>query len=155
MKNTKDKEGWHTKLGTYIAIIALIITVWQIIPNKVKHLNGEWIMITEISDSKFSSYKGMTVQWKMFVCENGNVIKGTGEKIKINNVFLDAKDRTTLEFEGSIKDDKIAINYTEFGKLRKTSGIIIANLGHDQFSGTFSQSAADTTGKVEAKKITN
>lgn len=146
-------EGKYTKFGTIIGAIALMITIWQVFPNKENHLDGEWKMVTKIDKSSLSTYEGMTVEWKMFICENENIIRGTAEKIKINDIVLDTKGRTSIEFEGNVKDENISINFKEKGKLRETTGIILANLENDKFIGTFSQSAANTTGQVLAIKL--
>ncbi|MDI1257210.1 MAG: hypothetical protein PSV16_14040 [Flavobacterium sp.] len=146
-------EGKYTKISALVGIIALAIAIWQIYPKAKYNINGEWKMISQIEDSSLSTYKGMTVEWQMFICENANDIKGTAEKVKINNVELSAASRTSLEFEGHITDDQIVLNYQENGKKRRTSGIITAKLNGDSFEGKFSQTAANTKGRIFAERV--
>jgi hypothetical protein len=89
----------------------------------------------------------------MFLSENDNSIKGSAEKVKIDNEELDSKSKTCLTLEGSLKEGKIVLAYSEDGKLRKTTGIIQLQVIGEMLEGSFSQTAANSTGIVLAEKI--
>lgn len=148
-----EGEGKYTKIGTVVGIIALVITIWQIWPTAKPSLDGEWKLTTEVSQSNYSAYVGEKIEWKMFLSENQNIIKGSAEKVKINGEELDSKGKTSLELEGSLKGGNIVLAFSENGKLRKTTGIIQAKVLGDILEGTFSQTAANSTGKILAEKI--
>lgn len=145
-------EGKYTKLGTIAGVLALAVTIWQILPKWDKKIDGEWVMTTKIKEADLKQYVGMEVKWKLFLTENEQRIKGTAEKIAINNKELDYALRTTLELEGNIKDDKLNLNYIENGKIRKTSGILLLTISDNEFEGQFSQTASNTKGEVKALK---
>lgn len=146
-------EGIYTKLATIIAVIGLLFTIWQLIPKRDKKIDGEWTMISIVREADLKKYIGIEIKWKLFLTENDQKIKGTAEKIEINNEELDYNLRTTLEIEGNIKDDVITLNYIENGKLRKTSGIINATLNDNEFIGWFSQTASNTNGEIKGFKM--
>lgn len=145
-------EGKYTKLSTIAGILALAIAIWQILPKWDKKIDGEWVMTTKIREADLQKYVGMEVKWRLFLTENDQRIKGTAEKIAINDKELDYALRTTLELEGNIKDDKLNLNYIENGKIRKTSGILVVTISDNEFEGQFSQTASNTKGEVKALK---
>lgn len=145
-------EGKYTKLGTIAGILGLLVAVFQILPDRDKKIDGEWIMISKISEADLKQYIGAEVKWKLYITEKDHYVKGTAEKIAINNKDLDYALRTTLEFEGNIKDDKMNLSYIENGKIRKTSGIFVAIIKGNEFSGYFSQTASNTKGEIKGVK---
>lgn len=146
-------EGKYTKLGAVIALFGLVITIWQVLPNTNKNIDGEWTMTSKIKEADLKKYIGMEIRWRVFLTENGQKLKGTAEKVAINNSELDYNFRTTMDLEGNIKDDIITINYIEYGKIRKTSGVLILTLEDDKFVGYFSQTASNTKGDVIGIKL--
>jgi len=75
-------------------------------------------------------------------------IIGSGEKIRINGEKLNYSERTTLILNGSILENNFKINYTEKGKLRETTGLLIGTIKDNKFEGTFSQTASDSKGNI-------
>jgi hypothetical protein len=146
-------EGKYTKLGAIVGILGLAVTTWQIFPKHSKKIDGEWIMTNKVKEADLKQYIGMEVKWKLYITESENKVKGTAEKVAVNNDDLDYSLRTTLEIEGNIKDDKMNLNYVENGKIRKTSGIFIATINGNEFSGQFSQTASNTKGDIKGIKL--
>lgn len=141
-------EGKYTKLSVVIGLLGLIISISQIQPKEDKKIAGEWSMTCKIIEADFKPYIGMEIKWKIFLTENDQKVKGTAEKVLINNKELDYNLRTSMELEGNIKDDVITLNYIENGKIRKTSGIFIAIIKGNEFTGHFSQTASNTKGEL-------
>lgn len=135
------------------SLIAVVTFIFVCIPKSSNNLAGEWLMISRITNADMKSYIGAEVQWKMFITECDNKIKGTAEKIKINDIDLEYNQRTSLEFDGVIEKEKLFINYIENGKSRKTSGIMEVVFQNDKFSGKFSQTASSAIGTVEGTKL--
>lgn len=146
-------EGKYTKIGTIVGIVGLMVTIWQILPEENKKIDGEWIMTSTIREADSEQYIGMKVKWKLYITENSNKVTGTAEKVAIDNNELDYNLRTTLTIEGNIKEDKLNLNYVEKGKIRNTSGIFIATISGDEFSGQFSQTASNTKGEIIGIKL--
>ena len=150
-------EGKYTKAGTIIGLVSLLITIIITIisfTTKLSHnLAGEWLMTSRVEKAGLKAYLGSEIQWKMFIDENQNIVKGTAEKIKVNGQELDYNQRTSLEFEGFIDGKTLVINYVEDGKIRKTSGIIKVRFNEKRFSGEFSQTAPSAEGSIIGIKI--
>jgi len=146
-------EGKYTKLTFVIGFIGLLITIWQILPLRDKQIDGEWTMTSKVKEADLQRYVGMEIKWKLFLTENDQKVKGTAEKIAINNKTLHYGLRTTMELEGNIKDDILTLSYVEHGKLRKTSGIFIVKMNGKEFKGQFSQTASNTKGDIIGRKL--
>jgi len=131
----------------------LVIAVIQLFPKADKKVDGEWEMISKVENADFKEYVGLEIKWKMFITEQDNKVKGSAEKIEINYKPLDYRIRTSMNFDGTIKGNKMILNYTEAGKMRNTTGIIIVKLSNESFKGNFSQTASSTTGEILGKKI--
>lgn len=146
-------EGRYTKAGTIIGLLGLLVALWSLIPKSTNNLAGEWLMTSKVNEADLSAYVGAEIQWRMFITENQNTVKGTAEKAKINGKELDYKQRTSLEFEGVVDGKTLVINYVENGKIRKTSGIIKVKFDDKRFFGEFSQTASSAKGSVVGEKI--
>lgn len=146
-------EGRYTKAGTIIGLLGLLLALWSLIPKSTNNLAGEWLMTSKVNEADLSAYIGTEIQWRMFITENQNTIKGTAEKVKINGKELDYKQRTSLEFEGVVEGKTLIINYVENGRVRKTSGIIKVQFDEGKFSGVFSQTASNAKGSINGEKI--
>lgn len=151
MKKTFNK--FNILIGFIASVVTVIGFIMIYIPKSSSDLTGEWLMTSKIEKSDYKAYIGSSVQWTMFITECENKVKGTAEKIKINGIDLDYKQRTSLEFEGVIEKNRLVINYFENGKMRRTSGIINVILEKDKFSGQFSQTAASAGGSILGIKI--
>ncbi|MGB3228822.1 MAG: hypothetical protein WBB02_12695 [Saprospiraceae bacterium] len=145
-------EGKYTITSTIVGLLALIVTIWQLYPKTDKKINGEWIMISKINEADLKEYLGLEIQWKLFLTEKDQIIKGKAEKVTINNEKLNYDLRTSMDIEGNLKDDVLTLNYTEYGKRRNTTGIIIATLNDKGFVGQFSQTASNTRGEIKGIK---
>ncbi|MBK8955282.1 MAG: hypothetical protein IPM34_06975 [Saprospiraceae bacterium] len=146
-------EGKYTKIGTIVGILALVITIWQIFPNVDKKIDGEWIMVCKVREADLKKYVGLEIKWKLFITENNQLVKGTAEKIAINNQSLNYDLRTSMKIEGNIKHNIMTLNYIENGRQRQTSGIITATIKDKIFNGLFSQTASNTKGEITGIKV--
>lgn len=147
-----NTEGIYTKLASIAGILALLIPVYYLIPKPDKKLDGEWEMTSIIKEADSKDFIGLKIKWKMFISEQENRVKGSAEKIEINNKSLNYQQRTTINFEGNIKGKVMTLNYSELGKKRITTGIIIVQIKDNEFLGNFSQSASTTRGLIQGKR---
>jgi len=148
-------EGKYTKIGVLIAIASLILTIIQFFPTEDKKIDGEWKMTSKITDADLKKYIGIEIQWKLYLTEIDQKVKGTAEKIAIDNKELDYNLRTTIDIEGNIKNNILTLNYTEYGIKRKTTGIFFININDNVFNGHFSQTASNTKGVLIGFKVKN
>lgn len=146
-------EGKYTKISAIAGIIALAIAGWQIIPGSNRNYSGEWKMTLEIEQAHLSQYIGSKVEWQLHLTQTDKSVSGNAEKIAVNSAALNYKDRTALTFQGVIQNDEFNIHYTEKGKTRPTNGIFKGKFSGDEFTGTFSQTASDSRGKISGYKM--
>jgi len=144
-------------ISTSAAAITFVIAVWQFIvwhqEKSQPNYSGEWSMSCEIETAEMQKYKGMKIDWVIHLTQNNNRLTGIAEKISVNSVKLDYKDRTTLSIDGSIEHDNFNLPFIEKGKLRESRGIFVGEFSSDKFQGTFSSTASDTRGKIAGYRI--
>lgn len=146
-------EGKYAKIGTIVAVITLLITIWQLRKDYVDSFKGEWLMNSKIQKAELTTYIGMEIKWKLYLTQSGKSVEGTAEKIEVNGTKLDYLERTSLDIKGSVNGDVFTLKYIENGKKRKTSGVFEGRLNGNEFRGTFSQTASDTEGIITGSKI--
>lgn len=146
-------EGKYTKIGTITGVIALLITIWQLLPSHTASFDGVWKMTAVVKEAKLSTYVGMSIEWKLHLIQDGNNIFGTGEKITVNGKRLNFAGRNNLELEGTIDGDQFNITYKEMGKLRETIGTFKGSIKNNNFKGVHSQTSSDTKGEIFGNKI--
>lgn len=147
------KEGRYTKISAVAGVIAIGFAIWQFLPESKANYSGDWQMIIEIEDANSSKFKGMNVEWELHFTHTDNSLAGNGEKISINSARLKYKERTSLTFQGVLKDDFFVITYIEKGKKRQTNGVFKGQFVNDtEFKGEFTQTASDSKGKISGHK---
>jgi hypothetical protein len=144
-------------ISAIAAIITFSIGIWQFIEwrheKSQNKYDGEWSMTSEIESAQLHQYLGMKMDWVLHLSQTDGKLIGTAEKISVNSVKLDFKDRTNLNLQGTIEDEKFILTFIEKGKLRETSGIFAGEFSNDKFQGTFSSTASDTKGKISGYKV--
>lgn len=147
-------EGKYTKASALIGVLALGIAIWQIIPATSNNFSGEWRIISKIKGAEMKKYVGMTIEWRFHLMQTGDRIKGAAEKITVNSNKLDYSERVTLTLEGSVEGSSFAINYTEKGKLRTTTGTFKGEfLNKNSLNGDFSSTASDSYGSISGSRV--
>lgn len=124
------------------------------------NLNGEWNVVEYIDETSHGPYKNYKLYYTFHIWQNGNQLKGYGEKIKqdegggILTIFETAK-RVRLEFEGHIEKgyvskSKIYLLYDEHGQIRDSSTTYTLEIKNkNSLVGKFKSTAASARGRVE------
>jgi uncharacterized protein YkvS len=149
------------KLIKIISAIAAVVTfsigLWQFIEwrreRSQNRYDGEWGMTSEIETAQLQRYQGMKMDWVLHLSQIDGKLTGTAEKISENSVKIDFKNRTTLNLQGTIEENKFILTFIEKGKRRETSGVFTGEFSNDKFQGTFSSTASDTKGKISGYKV--
>lgn len=99
----------------------------------IPKLNGNWLFEIVTHKSDFSPYKDMLLRYYVLLWQEGNQIKGTGEKIYEKTKAYEpkeyvGKDRSRIEISGYLtkryfSKDLIVIHYGEENEERKSSTI--------------------------------
>ncbi|MES2726481.1 MAG: hypothetical protein V4643_05225 [Bacteroidota bacterium] len=143
-------------LGILIAIIGTLVSgliyckdnFWK----NEQEIGGAWKFTFSIQESSKPSYIGLSAGYKIYISQEGNVVKGKGEKFWVNDIEIPSKQHDPLTFEGTITDGVLKANYELTGTKRKSYGSFIMKIDNTEITGTFQGSAADAKGKVVATK---
>ena len=151
------KRKYIKVISTIAAIITFTIGMWQFIvwfqEKSQKRYEGVWEMTTEVESAELKSYVGMKIDWTLHLSQTDNKLTGTAEKISVNSVKLNFRNRTTLELNGSLNKNRFTLTFIENGQLRKTNGILYGEFSNNKFEGHFFSTASDTKGKITGYRI--
>ena len=146
-------------------LLALIFFLLKEKVFRLPNLNGNWIFETITNKSDYNPYNNMMLRYYVLLWQEGNRIKGTGEKIfeKTNTQEIEyvGKDRARVEISGFLtkkyfSTDSIVIHFNEKNEQRKSStihNITIKNT--NEMMGNFVSTIANTQGTVSWIKRTS
>lgn len=120
----------------------------------VRDLNGEWRVINIVEKTAYKTFDNMQVGFRLVINQQGKEFTAKGEKFSENGQTLPAVSRTPIRVTGSIDGDKVVATFVEDGRARRTNGRFIWKLqdGGDELAGTFSSSAAKSSGRSAVTK---
>ncbi|HMW01292.1 MAG TPA: protein kinase [Acidobacteriota bacterium] len=124
----------------------------------VADLSGEWILTNTIEHTSYSAYEGLRLGYRIYLQQDGNSLKGNGEKRWENGVEISSPTaRTPIYLEGTISGDSVTLNITEVGAKRTTAGQITLTVHPETntLDGRFSSNAADSSGAAYIEKNSN
>ncbi|HEY6342020.1 MAG TPA: hypothetical protein VIY49_11045 [Bryobacteraceae bacterium] len=128
-------------------------------------LSGQWRLTLTIRQSSYKEYIGQSATFQVFLVYDGNNLNGSGEKIQVDGKDIPVGQHQPITMTGEISGSQVIFSYREKpgpdGKARETSGqfvldIIrhgILNRTASRMQGTFSGTAAATTGTAVATKL--
>ena len=121
----------------------------------VPDLTGNWKVVNTVQQTSYDAYQNMEVAFNLSINQTGKDFTGKGEKVSENGQSLPAQGRTAIEVKGTIDGDKIVATFVENGALRKTNGRLVwrINKGSSGLTGTFNSTAARTSGRSAATKV--
>lgn len=146
-------EGKYTKISAVVGILALGITVWQLMPNNEKNYSGVWNVESEITSAKMNKYVGMKIQWVFTLSQSKNEITGSAEKISINSMPIPNVERSTITMNGTLNGSNFTLSFVEKGKLRETIGQFQGKFSGSDLAGKFISTASDSQGKISGTKV--
>ena len=118
-------------------------------------VTGSWRVATHVESSSLARYEGLKLGYEMQLEQQGDRIRGRGRKITENGAGVRAGAQTPLTVTGTIDGDRLTLNFVEKGTRRPTQGkfvLLVDNSGI--LRGRFSSSAARSSGRVEAHRVT-
>ncbi len=141
--------------GLAIAVIYFFLDEYVLYVN----LNGEWNVEEYIDETSYSQYKDYKLFYTYHIWQNGNQIKGYGEKIKQDEgggtiTIFEPSKRVRVEFEGHIEKSylKKSIIYLliyEKGRIRESSTTYTLQIkDNKKLEGEFKSTAASARGRI-------
>jgi cytoskeletal protein RodZ len=124
-------------------------------PASSRDVTGSWRVATHVESSSLARYKGLKFGYDLQLQQDGDRVKGRGRKVTENGAGIRAGAQTPLTVSGTIDGDRLTLNFVERGTRRQTQGkfvLLVDDSG--ALRGRFSTSAARSSGRVEAHRVT-
>ena len=119
-----------------------------------RDVTGSWRVATHVESSSLARYEGLNLGYEMQLEQEGDRVKGRGRKITENGAGLHAAAQTPVTVSGTIDGDRLTLNFVERGTRRPTQGKFVLLVDDsDTLRGRFSTSAARSSGRVEAHRV--
>lgn len=157
MNTTFSKMGKiFAGIATLIGILGGLYALYPLYQNyKTPDMKGRWRFTFHIKSSSYKPYVGKSSGYKIYVSQESEKIKCDGEMCWIDDEEIPFSQHIPITMEGQIDGENMSLNYTQKGAKRTTVGELQLKLMPDKnlWKGTFSGTAANTSGTVEAEKI--
>ena len=144
--------GMGTVIGAFLGMNGLYNWYNQ---KTLEDISGNWKLNYTIEETSYAPYKGIQLGYTIFIEQHGNAIKGNGDKTYENGQPLPSAAKTPIEVNGTFDGENILLTVKEKGKKRESSGMIQLKVGDHakKFEGTFTTTAANSTGKCVVELI--
>ena len=129
-------------------------TVASAEPVIAKALDGEWRVTNTVTETSYSAYQNLQLQYRIVLDVKGTTVTGRGEKIEEDGRGLPRQSRTPIQLNGSVHSDRIEASFVESGKVRQSEGKFLWHLDPTgtRATGTFTSDAANSSGSSVAVK---
>lgn len=113
-------------------------------------VTGRWRIDIITKKTSFTPYLGLKLGYVVYFDQNDAKIIGKGEKWFESTQKIHPSIRDEIEMVGEIDGEQIGLSFTVHGRKRKTKGAFnfTKSQGIDGFVGTFSWTAADSSGSA-------
>jgi hypothetical protein len=116
-------------------------------------LSGVWTLVTRVESSSITSFEDLELGYRIQFTQNGNVIKGSGQKVSENGRTLAAAAQTPIVLDGTVAGERLAMTFTEHGARRRSAGrFVLVREDGAAWRGRFSSDAARSSGTVLARR---
>ena len=152
-------------VGTIIGglLLTLILFLLNEYTFPKKNLTGEWKTTIKITETSYTPFKQLTVEYKIHLIQKGYELSGSGEKIKDikqggNETVFHRENRVVVDVDGYFERKyfrkcKVYLNINEEGRKRETRATYFLTLTADnKLEGNFISTAADASGQVTMVK---
>lgn len=153
--NTQLENVWANFLGGLSLVVFLFL--WNEILRPKRNLTGEWDVTNTITSTEYGKYNNLKVVWRIHFLQNGNLITGSGEKIKdisadgTEFIYEPAK-RDNVEIQGYVernflRKSRVFINVIQVGRARRSRATyLLKRKSSKNLSGTFITTAGKSRG---------
>ena len=117
------------------------------------NLDGEWTLSNEVQSSSLATFRGLRLEYRLRLQQNGAHVTGEGEKISENGRPLRRSARTPITLAGTIDGDRVSLTFLEKGRKRESGGTFQLQLIEDgTLRGAFESDAARSRGQAVARR---
>jgi len=144
-------------------IFAFILFLFKEYLFPMMQITGEWETTLVIAKTLFAPYQDVDFQYKVHLLQNGNRIRGSGERIKDlkrdgTETVYEPGQRIKIKIEGYyekkyLRKSKVFFNVIELGNEREIRLTFFMEVKNSKFlKGTFTTTASDSSGTIEMRK---
>jgi cytoskeletal protein RodZ len=121
----------------------------------VPNVSGSWSMATHVESSSDSPLAGQKLGYEVKLEQDGDRVTGVGRKVSENGSGIVSRAQTPVTVSGSITGDRLTLNFVERrGAERPTQGKFVLLIDEGgTLRGRFSNNAARSSGRVEARRV--
>jgi len=119
------------------------------------HVDGRWEVVDEVESTSYAGFAGLKVGYRLTLFQDGDRVRGRGQKFSENGVLLLPSQRTSIEVVGRIVEGQLVLSFTEFGRERVSRGTLRWALAPDgsTMRGRFESDAAGSRGASIARRL--
>ena len=119
-------------------------------------LSGLWMLTNHVEQSSKSAFNELRLGFRVQLDQTGNRIRGQGHKWTENGRRIAPRGRTPITVEGTIDNGRLELSFTEHGTRRTSRGTFdLQIMDDDALHGRFSTDAAQSSGRVQAVRISS
>ena len=85
-------------------------------------LSGRWELSNRIEETNYPDYLGLRLGYHIVLEQDGDRLRGQGQKWSENGRSSPESQRTPITFTGSIEGDEVVLRFTEQGARRSSGG---------------------------------
>ena len=117
-------------------------------------LDGTWTMTNEVRDSSLKTFRGLRLQYRLQLQQDGPRVTGNGQKVSENGRALRKSARTPITLAGTVEKDKVQLTFREKGRRRESGGTFQFQLAEDgSLRGSFESDAARSSGQSVVRRV--
>jgi hypothetical protein len=116
-------------------------------------LSGWWEVTNTIQSTSYPAYRGLRLTYRVQLEQDGNRITGRGQKWAEDGGPVSAAGRSPIRIVGRIAGRQVILEFTERGARRETRGSFSWIVSPDALHGSFTSSAAATSGGSVARRM--
>lgn len=113
-------------------------------------LTGWWRFTVAIKSSSFKPYRGLDVDYKIYLLQDGTKVTGKGEKWCEAGKELPFAQHDPIEMDGTLAGSQCRLAYVLKGRERPTTGSFTFDIlpSANEHRGRFSGTGADVSGSL-------
>ena len=117
----------------------------------VPNVAGSWTLNTQVESSSFTE---MQLAYELRLQQQGDRVTGVGRRVAENGSAISSEAQTPMTVNGTIADKRLTLSFLERGAERATQGKFVLLMQEDgTMRGRFSSTAAQSSGLVEARRV--
>ncbi len=158
---TKIRKLVWSRLKAFIAVVGGVVAFTAATAGVLQYLKsnpsvditGTWELSLVVEETTYSPFRGMEVDYLLFLQQDGTSITGRGEKWAVNGEELPSSQHDPIDLRGTISGGSLDLVFNVFGARRQSAGHLRLELSDDQAAGDFRWTAAASSGPASAERL--